>query len=148
MRRPAPQPDAGLRPAQRDRLLALLRRHGRNPNSFLAMYEGPWSLFESELVDGGVPYVEAHRTALAWGDPLSAPEDAAALLGEFTDAMRARGLRVCMVPVQEGMARLAMDQGYAVLKIGEAPVFDLTSWHRPRGGPGKRLRWAVNRARR
>lgn len=112
------------------------------------MYEGPWSLFESQRVDGGVPYVEAHRTALAWGDPLGAPEDAATLLGEFTAAMRARGLRVCMVPVQEGMARLAMDQGHAVLKIGEEPVFDLTTWHRPRGDPGKRLRWAMNHARR
>jgi phosphatidylglycerol lysyltransferase len=148
MGRPAPRPDAGLHPAQRERLLDLLRRHGRNPNSFLAMYEGPWSLFESERVDGGVPYVEAHRTALAWGDPLSAPEDAPALLGEFAVAMRVRGLRVCMVPVQEGMARVAMDQGHAALKIGEEPVFDLTSWHRPRGDPGKRLRWALNHARR
>jgi phosphatidylglycerol lysyltransferase len=146
MGRPAPRPAAGLRPAQRERLLKLLRLHGRNPNSFLAMYEGPWSLFDSDL--GGVPYVEVDHTALAWGDPLSTPADGPALLGQFADAMRGRGLRVCMVPVQETVARQAMGQGHAVLKIGEEPVFDLTNWRPPRGDPGKRLRWALNHARR
>jgi hypothetical protein len=129
-------------------LLELLRRHGRNPNSFLAMYDGPWSLFESTRVDGGMPYAVEHGTALAWGDPLCAPADVRTLLCEFTEAMRARRLRVCMVPVQEDVAELAMAEGYAVLKIGEEPVFDLTTWSRPRGDRGKRLRWACNHARR
>jgi phosphatidylglycerol lysyltransferase len=146
MDRSAPRPDAGLHPDQRERLLDLLRRYGRNPNSFLALYDGPWSLFESEL--GGVPYVEAHRTALAWGDPLCAEEDVPALLVAFTGAMRYRGLRVCLVPVQESVARVAMERGHAALKIGEEPVFDLAEWRPPRGDPGKRLRWALNHARR
>ena len=112
------------------------------------MYEGPWSLYESERLDGGVPYALEHGTALAWGDPLCAPSDVPALLREFTDAMRARRLRVCMVPVQEDVAEIAMANGHAVLKIGEEPVFDLASWRRPRGNPGKKLRWACNHARR
>ena len=148
MRRRAPRPDAGLDDTQRGRLLELLRRFGRNPNSFLAMYEGPWALYESARVDGGVPYALAHGTALAWGDPLCAPGDSAELLEEFTAAMRARRLRVCMVPVQEDVAEAAMASGHAVLKIGEEPVFDLRTWHRPRGDPGKKLRWACNHARR
>ena len=112
------------------------------------MYEGPWTLYESSRLDGGVPYAVEHGTALAWGDPLCAPEDVPALLREFTEAMRERRLRVCMVPVQEDVAATAMENGHAVLKIGEEPVFDLASWRRPRGDPGKRLRWACNHARR
>ncbi len=112
------------------------------------MYDGPWSLFESERVDGGLPYAVEHGTALAWGDPLCAPGDVPALLAEFTEAMRTQRLRVCMVPVQEDVAELAMAGGYAVLKIGEEPVFDLATWARPRGDRGKRLRWACNHARR
>src|SRR5262249_454659 len=99
VRRRAPRPSAGLDAAQRGRLLDLLRRYGRNPNSFLAMYEGPWTLYESSRLDGGVPYAVEHGTALAWGDPLCAPEDIPELLREFTEAMRERRLRVCMVPV-------------------------------------------------
>jgi phosphatidylglycerol lysyltransferase len=148
MRRRATRPAAGLDVVERGRLLELLRRYGRNPNSFLAMYDGPWSLFESERVDGGLPYAVEHGTALAWGDPLCAPGDVRTLLEEFTGAMRARRLRVCMVPVQGDVAELAMAAGYAVLKIGEEPVFDLTTWARPRGDRGKRLRWACNHARR
>ncbi|HXJ67099.1 MAG TPA: DUF2156 domain-containing protein, partial [Actinomycetota bacterium] len=148
MRRRASRPSAGLDDAQRGRLLELLRRYGRNPNSFLAMYDGPWTLYESAWVDGGVPYAVEHGTALAWGDPLCASEDVPALLQEFTEAMRARRLRVCMVPVQEDVAETAMANGHAVLKIGEEPVFDLGSWRRPQGDPGKRLRWACNHARR
>jgi phosphatidylglycerol lysyltransferase len=148
MRRRALRPAAGLDADQRERLLDLLRRYGRNPNSFLALYDGPWSLFESARVDGGVPFVESHHTALAWGDPLCAPEDLPGLLEEFSMAMGARRLRVCMVPVLEGTATIAMQRGHAVLKIGEEPVFDLATWRRPRGDPGKKLRWALNHARR
>src|SRR5439155_23304236 len=119
-----------------------------NPISFLTLYDAPWRLYESAVVDGAVPYVGARRTAVAWGDPLCAPEDGPALLQEFTGAMRARGLRVCMVAVQEGVASAALRHGHAVLKIGEEPVFELGSWRRPRGDPGKHLRWALNRARR
>jgi lysylphosphatidylglycerol synthetase-like protein (DUF2156 family) len=148
MRRRAPRPDAGLDAVQRQRLVELLHRFGTNPNSFLALYDGPWSLYESARFDGGVPYALAHGTALAWGDPLCAPDDREGLLREFTAAMRARWLRVCMVPVQEDVAELAMASGHAVLKIGEEPVFDLRAWRRPRGDPGKKLRWACNHARR
>jgi Phosphatidylglycerol lysyltransferase, C-terminal len=133
---------------RRKRLLELLRRYGTNPISFLALYDAPWSLFESPGIDGGVPYVEARRAAVAWGDPLCSPDDSPALLEGFTRAMRARRLRVCMVAVQEGLASVALANGHAVLKIGEEPVFELATWSRPRGDPGKHLRWALNRARR
>ncbi len=132
----------------RARLAELLGRFGSNPISFLTLYQAPWSLYESERVDGAVPYVEVHRTALAWGDPLCDPDDTSSLVAEFTAAMRARRLRVCFVAVQEGVAEHAMELGHAVVKIGEEPVFDLPGWHRPRGDGGKHLRWALNRARR
>jgi len=132
----------------RDGLHRLLRRFGRNPGSFLVLYDAPWRFFVDPSTAGAVCYIEVSRTAVVWGDPLCAPERVEGLLAEFTRAMRRRGLRVCLVAVDEDTARIALGGGYAVLKIGEEPVFDLGTWRRPRGDPGKKLRWCLNHARR
>src|SRR5207244_8195423 len=105
-------------------------------------------LHAGSAVDGAICYIESHRTAIAWGDPLCAPQDARALVEEFTAAMKEQGLRTCWLAVSEDAARLAMGSGHAALKIGEDPVFDLRTWRQPRGDPGKKLRWCVNHARR
>jgi len=81
---------------------------------------------------------------LVWGDPLAA--DAAASLERLTRELRGR--RICLLVIGEELARHALACGYGVLKIGEQPFFDLRSWHTPRGDPGKRLRWVLNKAHR
>ncbi len=143
-----PSTDSTLESLERDRLLELLRRFGRNPGSFLVLYDAPWRYFVDPLAEGAVCYIEVNRTAVVWCDPLCAQDRVGGLLARFTRAMRARGLRVCLVAVEEDTARLALGAGYAVLKIGEEPVFDLGAWRRPRGDPGKKLRWCLNHARR
>jgi phosphatidylglycerol lysyltransferase len=82
---------------------------------------------------------------VAWSDPLC-PEEA---LPEIIDRfIREVGRRVCLVAVNEATTRAALAAGFSALKIGEEPWFDLTTWHPPRGDPGKKYRWAVNHARR
>jgi len=95
-----------------------------------------------------VAFVLAGRTAIVWSDPLCAPDDASTLLGAFLDQARHARLRVALLALDETVARAAMDRGCSVLAIGAEPVFDLGSWHAPRGAAGKKLRWGVNHARR
>lgn len=122
----------------------LLARFGRNPFSGFVRYDAPWQWL---AVDGGAaPYLEYGRVALFWAEPLAA--DAEASLETLTRELRARRRRICLLLIGEELARIARARGYAVLKIGEQPSFDLTTWHVPRGDPGKHLRWCLNAARR
>lgn len=81
-----------------------------------------------------------------WADPLAADEGA--FLESLTRDLRARRRRIVVLLIGEELARRAGTLGYAVLKIGEQPYFDLESWRMPRGDPGKHLRWCLNSARR
>jgi len=81
-----------------------------------------------------------------WADPLAA--DPAGFLEQLTRQMRAERRRVCLLLIGPELAKLAHARGYAVLKVGEQPFFDLAGWEPPRGDPGKHLRWCLNRARR
>jgi phosphatidylglycerol lysyltransferase len=62
--------------------------------------------------------------------------------------LRRQGLRISLLIVSEHVAQAALEDGYAVLKIGEQPIFDLTHWTPPRGDRGKHLRWCLNSAAR
>jgi len=144
---------AGADPAagdedERAAAFELLRRFGVTPGAFFIRYDAPWRYFFTPGVEGVVVYVASNGTAVAWSDPLCAPDDGPALLKEFIDGMRDQGLQACLLAVSERVARLAMSSGAAALKIGEEPVFDLTTWQQPRGDAGKKLRWGLNKARR
>src|SRR5262245_38330363 len=130
----------------REAVLEAVERHGTSPLSFILRYEGPWQSFP---VDGGVVcYLEAKRAAVGWSDPLCDDGTLSDALARFTRSMRAERRGICLVAVSEPTARVALEQGFSALKIGEEPWFDLASWRTPRGNRGKKLRWAVNHARR
>lgn len=116
-------------------------RHAWNPLSYCLNYADGW-----QWANDAVPYLEAHRTAIVWGDPLCDEPDLPAALDDALRALRARRLRVCLVVVGRTTAELAAQRGCSVLKIGEQPRFDLTTWEPPRGDPGKHLRWCLNKA--
>ncbi len=132
--------------SERHELVRLLEKHASNPLSFLLLSTGGWRYYWGKTTPGCIGYLEAHRMAVVWGDPICALEDRGALLREFGDAMKTRGVGTCFLAIEEPTAREALSQGSAVLKVGEEPVFDLRSWQRPRGDRGKRLRWSLNKA--
>ena len=130
----------------REAVLEALARYGTSPLSFLVRYDAPWKAFES---DGGVVcYLEARRAAVGWSDPLCPNGTLPGVLRGFAAAMRAERRGICLVAVSEETARVAVESGFSALKVGEEPWFDLASWRPPRGNRGKKLRWAVNHARR
>jgi lysylphosphatidylglycerol synthetase-like protein (DUF2156 family) len=135
-----------MAPAGREAVLEALARYGTSPLSFLVRYDAPWQAFESG--GGIVCYLEARRAAVGWSDPLCANGALPRLLREFATAMRAERRGICLVAVSEETARVALASGFSALKVGEEPWFDLASWQPPRGNRGKKLRWAVNHARR
>ena len=118
------------------------------PESICLHYDAPWTFFAAAGLDGGAGYVESHGHALVWCDPVCAPNDRAELLAELTRELRRRKLRVCLLIVSRPFAAAALESGYAVLKIGEEPLFDLERWTMPRGDTGKHLRWCLNAGRR
>jgi phosphatidylglycerol lysyltransferase len=122
----------------------LLARFGRNPFSGFVRYDAPWRWFVRDA--GAAAYLEHARVALVWADPLAGEPDA--FLGELTRELRSRRRRICLMLVGDDVARSARGQGYVILKIGEQPYFDLGTWRRPRGDPGKHLRWCLNAASR
>jgi lysylphosphatidylglycerol synthetase-like protein (DUF2156 family) len=135
-----------MAPAGREAVLEALARYGTSPLSFLVRYDAPWRAFTS---DGSVVcYLEARRAAVGWSDPLASESALPVLLREFANAMRAERRGVCLVAVSEQTARVAVETGFSALKVGEEPWFDLATWRPPRGNRGKKLRWAVNHARR
>ncbi|MGZ4337065.1 MAG: phosphatidylglycerol lysyltransferase domain-containing protein [Gaiellaceae bacterium] len=126
----------------------LLIRFGRNPFSFCLRYEAPWQYVFAETVEGAVAYLEQDGVGVVWTDPLAAAGAAGLVLDEATAVLRGRKLRICLLLVCAETAVHASERGYSVLKIGEQPFFSLAEWRRPRGDPGKHLRWCLNKAAR
>jgi phosphatidylglycerol lysyltransferase len=122
----------------------LLAEHGRNPFSGFVRYDATWQWHENPA--GAAPYLEHGRVVLVWVDPLAA--DPGAFLRDFTRELRARRRRICLVLIGEEVGCAARALGYVVLKVGEQPYFDFTTWRMPRGDPGKHLRWCLNLAQR
>ena len=129
----------------RTRMLELVDRRGTSPLSFLLRYDAPWHAFFDG--DAAVCYLASARAAVAWSDPLADSDRLPEVVAAFDRAMRGERRGVCLVAVGEPTARAALVAGYSALKVGEEPWFDLSTWHRPRGDRGKKLRWLVNHAR-
>lgn len=129
-------------------VLDLLDRFDALPESVCLRYQAPWRFFHASAAEGGAGYIESHGNALVWCDPLCAAADRDLVLAELTATLRQQGLRVCLLIVSRPVAEAALANGYAVLKVGEQPIFDLALWTAPRGDRGKHLRWCLNCARR
>ncbi len=130
----------------RTRVRELVLRHGYNSNDFLALYDS-WQYYVCDEPPGAVMYVKRGRTLIACGDPLTASENLPALLRGFVDHARGHGCRAAFLGASERLAAVAAGQGFGALKVGEEPFFDLADYA-PRGDRAKKVRSAVNQARR
>ncbi len=131
---------------ERARANELLRRCSHSSESVILRYDAPWRYLFGASVEGVVAWIEAHRVAVVWGDPVCAGGDERALVAEFAAHVRAERLHACMLLVEEPAARAARHCGFVVVHVGREAVFDLTTCRLPRGDSGKSLRWCLNRA--
>jgi phosphatidylglycerol lysyltransferase len=129
-----------------DRVRALVLRHGYNSNDFLALYSG-WRYFLCDAPDGVVMYVERGRTYVACGDPICAPKDLEVVFTAFRAYAGRHRRRAAFLGASERLAAAAVGHGFGALKVGEEPFFEVATYA-PRGDRAKKVRSAVNQARR
>jgi lysylphosphatidylglycerol synthetase-like protein (DUF2156 family) len=126
-------------------VLPFLRRFGYNTNSFLLSYGGcDW--FETGDPPGLVSYAHTGHTYVVFGDPLCSPKDTMPLLEKFSQYV-GNHRHIVLVLVSGRLVPQLKEAGYGTIEIGSDPFFDLHSWE-PRGNRAKKVRSAVNLARR
>lgn len=86
--------------ASRERVLALLERHGWNATSFQVLGAGFRYWFAGD--DACVGYVDTGRAWVAAGPPIAAPERLAETAAAFARAAAAAGRRVCIIALASG----------------------------------------------
>jgi phosphatidylglycerol lysyltransferase len=124
----------------------LLLRYGYNTTSFLWRCPG-FLFFVCQGGRGVVAYVESGVAIIAAGDPLCAPEDAAACLDEFRIWCTKQSRYCVVLPASERLAETARPLGFSALPIGASPYFNLHTYA-PSGNRARKVRSAVNQARR
>jgi phosphatidylglycerol lysyltransferase len=110
-----------------ERLLALLRRHGRDAVSFLA-FESGMQVWIDDAEGGGM--VAYHDTGEAWiaaGAPIAEPSRVVEVARRFVDRARAAGRRACFFAA-EGEDRAAWRDGFSLLLLGEQPFWVPAAW--------------------
>jgi lysylphosphatidylglycerol synthetase-like protein (DUF2156 family) len=107
----------------RQRVLALLRRHGRSTTSFQVLEPGFHYWFAHD--DACVAYADTGAAWIAAGPPIAAPSDIAATARSFVAHARKHHRRASFFAVH---AEFAHQADLATLAIGEDAEWDLASW--------------------
>lgn len=123
----------------------LTLRHGTNGVSFLTLYEG-WEYFHPSSHEGFVAFERHNGVAVVCGDPVSPPGLEGATLAAFMEWCAAERLTPAFTNVRERSLPFYAEAGLAAIKVGEEPLFD-TGSYAPRGDGPKKVRSAVNQAR-
>lgn len=108
---------------ERERVLALLERHGWNATSFQTLEAGFRYWFDDE--DACVAYVETGGAWVVAGAPICAMSRLPEVSARFTAAALAAGRRVAFFAAERRMVEGAALDGFYV---GEQPVWDATRW--------------------
>ena len=122
-----------------------LKKYGRNTNSFLTTY-GEVQWFRSKSPEGLIAFLERGHTLIVSGDPLCEPGNTLAVLGNFRKTFGHK-YQVVLLLTSNWLVDWLKAQRYGVLEVGKEPFFDLHSWA-PKGDKAKKLRSAINRAKR
>lgn len=109
----------------RDRVRALVLRHGWNTTAFQTLESGYEYFFSGE--DACVAYVDTGGAWVAAGAPIASAEALGEAVSAFVAAARAAGKRSCFFASE---ARLQASSGEALrsLAIGEQPTWDPRAW--------------------
>jgi lysylphosphatidylglycerol synthetase-like protein (DUF2156 family) len=107
--------------------IGLLRSHGNNPSSFLALNSGN-TYFTEPGIDGFIAYREARGWWLQFGGPVAAADKRKDLLLAFLARAREQRRRVIAVQLLRDDAQLQMDLGYRVNQFGTSFSMELAKF--------------------
>ena len=128
-----------------DCLLEWHERWGYNPHGLVSILPGART-WTDPMGRGGVSYFVVGNTWLA-SDPFAPESEIAGVASDFIREATWLGKLVSFVPATMRLAVHAAELGMDAAPIGASPYFDLNTWA-PRGDRGKKVRAAVNQARR
>ena len=124
------------------RVLALLRRYGRNATSFQVLEEGFQYAFD-DAEDACVAYVETARAWVVAGAPIAEPGSYGRVVKHFLAKARDSKRRVSFFAVEEQFLHA---QPLPAIRIGEQPAWNPAAWETTVQG-SRSLREQVRRAR-
>lgn len=110
--------------SERERVLALLKRHGWNATSFQVLDEDFRYWFDSTL-DACVAYADTGRAWVVAGSPIAPEERLREVSARFEAAAREAGRRVCFFATE---ARFSEVVPVETLTVGEQPVWEPARW--------------------
>jgi phosphatidylglycerol lysyltransferase len=128
--------------AERTRVLALLRRYGRNATSFQVLEEGFRYAFDEER-DAVVAYVDTGRAWVVAGAPIGDESCWREVVERFLARARAARRRACFFGVED---RFIAITGLPALNVGEQPTWEPARWDESLRG-ARSLREQLRRAR-
>lgn len=108
----------------RDRVLALLSKHGWNSTSFQVLEPGFEYWFDDEC-DACVGYVDTGQAWVAAGPPVAATDRINDVLARFVAAAATHDRRVSCFGTEE---RFNAVVGWPAIRIGEQPVWSPADW--------------------
>ena len=129
--------------AQRRQARSIVEAYGHSSLASFALLKDKTYLFSSSG-RGLIAYVPKGRGAVALGDPISPPEEAAELIRGFQDLCRRNDWTPAFYQAQPHMLEIYGLHGFKALKIGEEAVVDLTRFS-TRGKASQDLRSARNK---
>jgi len=114
---------AGADGGDRERVLALLKRHGWNSTSFQILEPGFRYWFDGD--DACVGYVDTGRAWVAAGSPVAPPAQFAQVSARFAAAAGAAHRRVCCFATESRFHHAA---GWSALRVGDQPIWAPEDW--------------------
>ena len=135
---------------ERQRVLAILKRHGRAASSFQLLEQDYtyWFLSHDDHNESVVAYVSTRRFMVVAGGPVGPVERLKDTLETFADFCRSQDRHVLVVGLEpwqiEGISPDV--KRFEVFKIGEQPEWDTEHYH-VQGPDKKSLRAQINRAK-
>ncbi len=111
--------------ADRDRLLQLLEKYGRNLHSFMVLEPGLRLWFEK---DAAVAYVQQGGYWVAVGSPICSIEDTPRVVTAFREAAAGSGHKVVFFAVTENFIGRIRDLPFDPLQVGMVPTWDPSQW--------------------
>ena len=129
---------------QAEQARELVRRHGQNHISYLAL-EDDKELYFGKNVPGVVAYGRVGKTILVCGDPITAPEDFADLLAEFRAFCESCSEQCAFLGTSDVFLEQYTALGYRHVKFGEEARFHLADYQLS-GGKMAKMRAQVNHA--
>ncbi len=113
-----------------EELLLLAKQYGVSSNSYLSLYANYETFYgPNPGLNGAMRYLDCRHAWVGAAEPLTDRASLPQLLKTFGEAAKAKGKVALIIPVAEGVCRVAQEMGYSALPIGVEPKYDFSNYN-------------------